>query len=462
MSKIKRTGIYGRISVASDVEHDSREQQLHIGKAALKQLSIRKGVSYLPTHILVEENGISGGSTKRPKFQEMCSLIVANKLDAVWAKEVSRISRNLGDFCDFIKLCEQYGVEVYINNLDLEFHTPMGRMMLQLLATFAEFERELGRQRTSESVVSAMLNHGKINGGYTPLGFELDPEHPGFPKPKPEDLKKVTLLMQTFVETGSLEQTLIKATEQNIHNTTGKKFGYTTLRRLLTNPRYIGKLPIPTKSKNEQPRIVDLKYGAVVDRNLFDAVQAALREHDIHNGRHNRKAKSVNYLLTGLLFHEDGASYSGTSGKDNARFRYYRSKNHYTLDATALEKGLIQDLRSLHTNKDKFTNWMEQSHLKLKSLANSKNQELENVRSSLKTLETDNQKLLNRYMTSEGAALQSWMNEQISTLNERKLQLEKFEQQLLEDISIFEKSKFDNTAISKRFSLNDRGSQGIC
>lgn len=114
-----------------------------------------------------------------------------------------------------------------------------------------------------------------------------------------------------------------------------------------------------------------------------------------------------------------------------------------------MEKGLIQDLRSLHTNKDKFTNWMEQSHLKPKSLANSKHQELENVRSSLKTLETDNQKLLNRYMTSEGAALQSWMNEQISTLNERKQQLEKFEQQLLEDISIFEKSKFDSTAISK-------------
>lgn len=121
--------IYGRVSVLdteNEIEHGSLEQQQHMGFEQAKYLSKNTGVEHTIKHVLIEDKGISGGTSYRPKYQELLKLISERKIDFVVAKEISRISRSTSDFCQFMTLCKQNNVSVHIRGLDVDFSTPYG------------------------------------------------------------------------------------------------------------------------------------------------------------------------------------------------------------------------------------------------------------------------------------------------------------------------------------------------
>jgi DNA invertase Pin-like site-specific DNA recombinase len=174
--KVHRCAIYGRVSVdeAAEVEHGSLEQQQHLCRDLAAQLSRMRDAEYRVDYILIEERGVSGGNTNRPKFQALLDLVRSRRIDAVLAKEISRIARSIKDFCEFMEVCRANTVAVHIRGLDLDPNTPMGELMFKMLALIAEFERKLIVQRTKDSIRSAMLNNSKINGGSLPLGFDFE------------------------------------------------------------------------------------------------------------------------------------------------------------------------------------------------------------------------------------------------------------------------------------------------
>ena len=346
-SNILRCAIYGRVSddEAANREHGSLEQQEHIGRALAEHMSATTGVLYKVSHLLIEDKAISGGTTKRPKYQELLQLIRQQKIDVVIAKEVSRVNRSVKDFCEFMQLCQDNKVAVHIKNLDIDPNQPMGKAMFQMLAVVAELEREMIRERTRSSIRSAMKNNSKISGGVIVLGFDRHADKKGVWIPNKSELVHVRLAMETFAETLSYKETLHVLAKHGVVNKGGKPFKHQSLRGLLTNRKYIGKLTVPSETESLE---VDLPFGAVVPVDLFWRVQKVVAQVEQTLKCKNRSGKSRVYPLTGLLSYEDGTLFKGTSGhgRGGSSHYYYRNvENNLTLNAPAIEQAVIEALR---------------------------------------------------------------------------------------------------------------------
>ena len=128
---IEYGAIYGRVSVdeAAEVEHGSLEQQVNLGKEMAQALTLSSGIKHKVIHSLIEERGVSGKDTNRPKYQELISLIESQQISFVIAKEISRISRSTQDFCDFLDVCKANNVAVHIRGMAADPNTPMGELV---------------------------------------------------------------------------------------------------------------------------------------------------------------------------------------------------------------------------------------------------------------------------------------------------------------------------------------------
>jgi site-specific DNA recombinase len=239
-----------------------------------RQLST-KDVDYVVKYVLIEEKGLSGGNTKRPKFQELCRLVDSGQIDVVLSKEISRISRSTMDFCNFMDRCSKQNVAVHIKDLNVDPTTPMGGAMFKILAVVAELERELTRERTKSSLRSALVNNAKLNGGHIPLGFDPNPAAKGFWLINKEEIKQVEFLMTRFTETLSYKQTLIEAEQKGIKAKNGKKLTQDALRSLLENEKLIG---IARTTWQGEEKVVQLRHGQAISPDLFSRVQEAVQK----------------------------------------------------------------------------------------------------------------------------------------------------------------------------------------
>lgn len=347
---VKICGLYGRESVLDEtIEHGSTEQQKYMGIAQAESLSQATGIQHVIKHFLIEEQGVSGKDNNRPKYQELLRLIRLRKIDVVLSKEISRLNRSVKDFCDFMGLCEENKVAVRIKGLDVDPNTPMGKAMFQILAVVAELEREMCRERVRGTLRSAAINNKKINGGPVVLGFDRDPERKGFWIPNRDELQQVEFLMKTFTETLSFTETIKAANLKGITNKTGTKFQKNSIRSLLTNQKYIGKMFVQL---DDRTQCVDLPFGAVVPVELFEKVQHSvqiLEERFQKSNKNDRRA----YPLSGLLKFEDGSKFTVSSGtgRSGEAYLYYRNrKNDCTLDAMAIEKAVIRGMKFYEKN----------------------------------------------------------------------------------------------------------------
>lgn len=344
--------VYSRVSVDDGVLYGSKEQQVKLCEQKAERLSAEKGVPHVIKYTLIEEKGISGKNARRPKFQELMDLVRGRKIDFIIAKEISRLSRSTRDFSIFSQLCKENNVALYVHGLDLDPNTPMGHAFFHILAVLAEFEREMIIQRVKSSVLSARLNHGKMNGGTVPLGFDHDPKRKGFWVPNRKELQQVEWLMRTFLETGAIKGTLNEARKVGIKNKKGTEFTASSLRRLLTNRKFIGKLRVQLDDESKEVVDVDLHHGPLLSQELFEDVQKRLEDRDRNSRFINRNGLRI-YPLTGLLKAEDGTPFAGQSGTSRTGekyFYYWNGKNKLRLDAAETEKAILTFFRSSFHN----------------------------------------------------------------------------------------------------------------
>ena len=424
MPDFLRCAIYGRVSddEAASRQHGSLEQQLHMGKDLANSLTHATGIIHEVIYTLIEEKAMSGGTTNRPKYKELMSLIKNQKIDVVIAKEISRISRSVLDFCDLMQLCEKNGVTVRIKNLDVDPNTPMGKAMFQMIAVIAELERSLTRERTKSSVRSAMKNNAKINGGITILGFRKDELKKGVWHPLASEIDQVKMIFESFCQTQSYRETCKIIEQHGIKNRTGKPYNAQSLKNLLSNRKYIGKLNIP-----DQEEDVDLPFGAVIPVELFEKAQQTIAAISTKHKHKNRAGKSRIYPLTGLLIFEDGTPFKGTSGtgRSGEKFYYYRNlANDITLNAPAIEQAVIEALR-IFENDDKMVELAQT----LRKSNYSKLEILEGQIQQAKRKMTDIEKNEDKHI-SAFAEMDPLIRKSSQTTLERKLK--DFEQQRLE------------------------------
>ena len=316
-----RCAIYTRVSTDQglDREFNSLDAQREASEAYIKSQAHEGWICLKQAY---DDGGYSGGSMERPALQTLLEDVRARKLDVIVVYKVDRLTRSLADFAKLVELFDGNGVSFVSVTQSFNTTSSMGRLTLNVLLSFAQFEREVTGERIRDKF-AASKKKGMWMGGPVPLGYRLE-------KRKllvdPPEAQKVRQIFQLYLELKSLPKLTMKLAELGIISRPkpcgeGKTIGghpYRTgaLSHLLANRIYVGEV---RHHKQHFPG----EHEPILDRELFGEVQSELA------ARLNRKAQSThatNALLKGLLFDSNGNRMIAThANKNGVRYRYYQS-----------------------------------------------------------------------------------------------------------------------------------------
>jgi site-specific DNA recombinase len=322
--KAVRCAIYTRVSTdhGLDQEFNSLDAQYDAASAYIKSQA-HAGWTLIRSRY--DDGGYSGGSTDRPDLQRLLDDIRSRKLDVIVVYKVDRLTRSLADFAKLVELFDAHGVSFVSVTQQFNTTTSMGRLTLNVLLSFAQFEREVTSERIRDKI-AASKRKGLWVGGTLPLGYHMQDDKIAVIE---DEAERVRLIYRRYLELGSVNALVRDLRERNIRTKSrllatgatrgGVHFGRGSLFYLLRNRFYIGEV----EYKDE---ILPGEQPAIIDRALFDAVQRKLT--DQWTTRSTMRNVS-DYLLTGLLFDDAGHRMVPTHAtKAGVRYRYYVSLPH--------------------------------------------------------------------------------------------------------------------------------------
>jgi site-specific DNA recombinase len=322
--KAVRCAIYTRVSTdhGLDQEFNSLDAQYDAASAYIKSQA-HAGWTLIRSRY--DDGGYSGGSTDRPDLQRLLDDIRSRKLDVIVVYKVDRLTRSLADFAKLVELFDAHGVSFVSVTQQFNTTTSMGRLTLNVLLSFAQFEREVTSERIRDKI-AASKRKGLWVGGTLPLGYHMED---GKIAVVEDEAERVRLIYRRYLELGGVNALVRDLRERNIRTKSrllatgatrgGVLFGRGSLFYLLRNRFYIGEV----KYKDE---ILPGEQPAIMDRALFDAVQQKLTD-QWTNRSTTRNASD--HLLTGLLFDDAGHRMVPThAAKAGVRYRYYVSLPH--------------------------------------------------------------------------------------------------------------------------------------
>mgnify|MGYP000320944030 CR=1 FL=1 len=331
---------YLRLSDDSQVavERGSLEQQIHIAIMEAKSRSEQGKINYRITEFYIEP-GITGTHDRRPEFQRLQADINSGVHRFVILKELSRLVRDSEIWKRFIRLCQVHDCELCIRGLPFNPNDPASVLQFDQLAAFAEYESRTTSKRVRESNHSALITSGKFNGNYPLLGFDMIQndygDGTGIYRVNKKEIKQVEWIMNMFLQYGHFGQVVKACQEKHINTKRGVPFNYNSLKRLLTNPRFLGKWYRNEKNKEKrQEKLmpynryieVDLPHGSVIDESLWQRVQDKIKEIKNSKAKYEKRC----YPLSGLLYLEDGSKFCGSGhwGKTKKKVLYYYNKDN--------------------------------------------------------------------------------------------------------------------------------------
>src|SRR6516225_8156519 len=271
-----RCAIYTRKSteVGLELDFNSLDAQREACLAYI-QSQRHEGWKCLPARY--DDGGFTGGNMDRPALQRLLADIEAGKIDCLVTYKIDRRSRSLLDFARIIGIFEKHHVSFVSITQQFNSATSMGRLVLNVLLSFAQFEREIISERTRDKM-AATRRKGKWSGGLPVLGYDIDPQ--GYRLVlNEEEAVQVRAIFQLYLQHQALLPVLQELAQRGCTNkrwTTragrhcgGRAFDKTSLYRLLTNPVYAGKV----RYKDE---IHDGEHPPLIDTDIFQRVQALL------------------------------------------------------------------------------------------------------------------------------------------------------------------------------------------
>jgi site-specific DNA recombinase len=316
-----RCAIYTRVSTEHglDQEFNSLDAQYEAASAYIKS---QAHAGWTLVRARYDDGGYSGGSTDRPDLQKLLDDIRARKIDVIVVYKVDRLTRSLADFAKLVELFDANGVSFVSVTQQFNTTTSMGRLTLNVLLSFAQFEREVTSERIRDKI-AASKRKGLWVGGNLPLGYEMKD---GKIVIIEQEAELVRSIFRRYLELGGVNELVRDLSDRNIRTKTrqlstgatrgGIPFGRGALYYLLGNRFYIGEV----KYKNE---ILPGEQPPIMDRALFDAV----REKSLAQWSHRTVMRNKSdQLLTGLLFDDAGHRMIPTHAtKAGIRYRYYAS-----------------------------------------------------------------------------------------------------------------------------------------
>ena len=170
LKRRQRCAVYCRVSTDErlDQEFNSIDAQREAGHA---YIASQRAEGWIPVADDYDDPAFSGGNMERPALRRMMADIEAGKIDVVVIYKIDRLTRSLADFSKMVEVFERYGVSFVSVTQQFNTTTSMGRLMLNILLSFAQFEREVTGERIRDKI-AASKRKGLWMGGYTPLGYE--------------------------------------------------------------------------------------------------------------------------------------------------------------------------------------------------------------------------------------------------------------------------------------------------
>jgi DNA invertase Pin-like site-specific DNA recombinase len=315
-----RCAVYTRVSTDErlDREFNSLDAQR---EAALAYIASQKHEGWMAVGDCYDDGGFSGGTMERPALQRLLRDVENGRLDIIVVYKVDRLSRSLTDFARIVAILERHGVSFVSVTQAFNTTTSMGRLTLNILLSFAQFEREVSAERTRDKF-AASRRKGLWMGGTPPLGYDV--VHRKLVVNETE-AKLMRLIFTRFLKLGSatkLAQELREAgcttktwTTQDGRCRPGKPIDKGALYRILGNRVYLGEAVHKGTSYPGE-------HAAIIDRALWDKVHAILSHNTIVRGNHSRAQTPA--LLKGLIFAPGGHAMTPShTRKAGKLYRYY-------------------------------------------------------------------------------------------------------------------------------------------
>ena len=334
-TKLVRCAIYTRVSTDQGLEQDfnSLDAQYDASQAYIKSQA-HAGWSLIRAKY--DDGGFSGGNTDRPALQRLLDDVGVGKVDIIVVYKVDRLTRSLADFAKLVELFDQHHVSFVSVTQQFNTTTSMGRLTLNVLLSFAQFEREVTSERIRDKI-AASKRKGLWVGGMAPLGYDTRDRKISVNQ---AESQRVRTIFETYLRLGSLNLLLADLRKRGIltkvrtlktgRTVGGVLFTRGSLAHLLRNRFYVGEVTF----KGE---ILTGEQSAIIDRTLFDAVQSRLTE---QVNSHNAARMKSEALLIGRIFDDRGNRMSPSHArKGAARYRYYLS--------SALLQGRAEDAGSV-------------------------------------------------------------------------------------------------------------------
>ncbi len=272
-----------------------------------------------------DDGGLSGGTLERPALKRLLTDIPAGKVDIVVVYKVDRLTRSLLDFAKLVEALDKAGTSFVSITQSFNTTTSMGRLTLNMLLSFAQFEREVTAERIRDKLAASKAR-GMWMGGTPPLGYEPSGRSLAIVE---EHAALVRLIFQLYLDLDTVRAVcdelgrrgivkpirLSKAGKQH----GGRPFGRGELYAMLANPIYIGR--IQHKGVLHQGL-----HPAIIDTAMWEAVQAQLN--DNRNGERHIRSTTHRSLLAGKLVDEEGQPLVASHASKGAqRYRYYVSRD---------------------------------------------------------------------------------------------------------------------------------------
>ncbi len=335
VAKPQRCAIYTRKSTEHnlDLAFNSLDAQREACEAYIKSQA-HEGWRLVADRF--DDGGLSGASLERPALQGLLEQVRSRKIDIIVVYKVDRLTRSLADFAKLVELFDEFDVSFVSVTQSFNTTSSMGRLTLNVLLSFAQFEREVIGERVRDKI-AASKRKGIWVGGPVPLGYRsVDKKL----EVVPDDAGLVRKIFADYLRLGSIGELAAALDQEGVRPRPRKlgsgkiiaaeRFMVGPLAHMLKNRFYVGEIAY-------RGEIHKGEHEPILDRDLFDAVQASLAEGAIKRKLTRSRSSS---MLVGLLFDDRGNPMSPShANKKGVRYRYYVS--HALLQNRKSEAGTV-------------------------------------------------------------------------------------------------------------------------
>jgi site-specific DNA recombinase len=362
-----RCAVYTRKSTEEGLEQEFNSLDAQ-REACVSYIASQAGVSWKLVLDQYDDGGISGGTMERPALQRLLQDIRDKRVDVVVVYKIDRLTRSLMDFSKIVEVFDGHGASFVAVTQQFNTTTSMGRLTLNVLLSFAQFEREVTAERIRDKI-AASKKKGMWMGGVVPLGYQVRDRKLIIEEAEAAivrhlfDLYLELRSVRALVEEAEASGLRGRMTKGSVATVIGKPFGRGNLYHLLSNPIYLGKI-------RHHDKIYDGEHPPIIDVEVFARAQALLAEQAPSRSSPDNQPDS--HLLTGLIYDETGDRLSPAhANKNGKRYLYYVSNRlvkarkkdgeGWRVPATVLDAIVERQLNHILNDQAQLAGWIQES-----------------------------------------------------------------------------------------------------